>query len=127
MFDLSDLILEKGIDHLKIKNVDENLKKALVEAGYKLLKAGKTKEAVKALLLSQDKKKMEEMGLELLEKKDLINAAELLKGLGNKEILNEVGFFCVKEGLFQTALEVFEKADNQQMAKFIQANFLNSL
>ncbi len=95
----------------------------LVEAGEKLLRMGKPKEGVKALVMSGDQKKMIEVGEELLAKKDLINSCTVLEPTGHAELLGELGSRALNEGLYETALRAFKACKNDEMVKFVEENF----
>jgi len=58
-----------------------------------------------------------------MEISDLKNAVIAYKAAEDKEHLNKIGDFYLKEAQLLKALEVYEAAGNSEMGNFIRSNF----
>jgi len=118
-------IIKKGLSNVDFSKLDSTSKKEmLTKVSDLLLKEGKVKEAVEALILCNNQEKLTEVGDYFLRQNKFDNAALFLIPTKEHGRLTYLGFICIREGMYKIALEIYRALGDKTMAEFIEKNFI---
>ncbi len=117
-------IMKDGINSVNISMLDDaSRKRILTDAGEKLYKQGKFREAIEIISKNSDTQRLQSMGDSFLQEGKTELAALCFIPTKDKQRLNEVAVFLIKSKNYKMASDVYRAADNEQMASFIRENF----
>jgi len=121
---LARWVVKKGIDNLDASMLSPDVRKeVLTEVGLLLLKEGRIEEAVKAVVMAENREKLIEMGDEFMRQNKFEQATLAFIPTKDKQRLEKAAALCAKEGRYALALHAFIAAGNDEMARFIRDNF----
>ena len=118
-------ILKEGISSVNLSMLDETArKKILSDVAEKLYKQNKFIEAIEIMAKANDIEKLMKLGDLFLAERKIELAALCFIPTKDKQRLNNTAVLCIQSENYKLAAKAYEAADNQQMASFIQQNFV---
>ena len=118
-------ILKEGISSVNLSMLDEAArKKILSDVAEKLYKQNKFIEAIEIMAKANDIEKLMKLGDLFLAERKIELATLCFIPTKDKQRLNNTAILCIQSENYKLAAKAYEAADNQQMASFIQQNFV---
>ena len=122
---IASMVMEKGIDNMKLDMLDPaSRKRMLGDAAEFLIKEKRFDEAAKALMMAEDFGKLKEIGLEYMGQKQYSIAAVFLVHTKEEPLLWELSGFCLNNGFYNSAAEIFKSLGREDCRAFVEQNFL---
>ena len=117
-------IMKEGINSVNISMLDkEAQKRILSDAGEKLCKENRFKEAIEAMTRAGEIEKLLGLGDEFMKQGRSELAALCIIPTKDKQKLNSVAVLCIQSRNYSLAAAAYDASENRQMADFIRKNF----
>lgn len=118
-------ILKEGITSVNLSMLDDTArKKILSDVAEKLYKQNKFIESIDIMTKSNDTERLIKLGDSFLSENKTELAALCFIPTKDKQRLNNVAVLCIQAKNYKLAAKAYEAANNNQMAYFIQKNFV---
>ena len=118
-------ILKHGINSVNLAMLDVNARKIILsDAGEKLFRENRFKEAIEIMEKAGEIEKLGKLGDSFLNEGKTDLATFCFIPTKDKQRLNDAALQCIKSKNYKLAAKAYEAADNAQMASFILQNFV---
>ena len=117
-------ILKEGINSVNLSMLDETTKKRILsDAGEKLYRESRFKEAIEIMEKTGEFDKLIKLGDLFLSEGKSELATLCFIPTKDKQRLSNAAVLCIQAKNYSLASKAYEAADNKQMAFFIEQNF----
>tara|TARA_Y100000310_G_C20611616_1_gene778288 strand:- start:158 stop:538 length:381 start_codon:yes stop_codon:yes gene_type:complete len=121
---ITNEIIKQGVDNFNFSALPHHLKaEILTETGDLLFKNNHHSEAGKAFNIAQNEQKLQDCARFLEQQGLIVQAAAYLQYSNDKEKVDNLAIKVLDQGKTEIALTLFEKSQNQEMINFVRQNF----
>lgn len=122
---IASRIIDSGVDSVDLSMLSPEKKSSLLtDVAILLFKKGRIEEAVKALVVSENKTILKVWFNDFVEERKSKYAALCAVALKDSINAEKWAGYCMEDGYYETALEVFKFLGKKDMVDFVKTNFL---